>query len=410
MADFSGLPFMPADILLPSAGFEHWSVIACDQFTSEPEYWQETAEIVGGSPSSLHLILPEASLGKPDTEEHIDKINATMREYLAQGIFTEYKNSLIYVERTQTDGRIRRGIVGQIDLAEYDFTPGSAAQIRATEGTVIERIPPRAAVRRGAALELPHVMLLIDDAERSVIEPLFADLITCAPAYDFDLMQGGGHIRGIVLPEDITEKVAEALQKLHKKSPDMLFAVGDGNHSLASAKRCYEEEAELLGTCDIPGRYALVEIVNIYDEALQFEPIHRVISGVEPEAVLEALLAENPGSYLGDGIGQQVGFICDGNGGMITIPDPPATLAVDTLQRFLDKYLPAAGGSIDYIHDDETAIRLGTAPGSMAFLLPAMGKDELFPSIKKDGVLPRKTFSMGHARDKRYYLEARRIK
>ncbi len=355
------------------------------------------------------LILPEAQLSDGHTEEHIDKINATMKDYLDNGVFNLYPDAMIYLERVQSDGKIRRGLIGKIDLEEYDYSKGSTSLVRATEGTVLERIPPRQAVRRNAPIELPHVMLLIDDADNTVIGPLAAceDVI-----YDFDLMEGGGHAKAWLVPEELKAGACKALEALADAQP-LLFAVGDGNHSLASAKALYEEEKAKFGPGSentLPSRYALVEIVNLYDDALEFEPIHRVLFDVDPEALLKAFKEEYPSTIDGKGEGHVIRYAYEGADGYITVTEPKAQLEVGTLQSFLDKYIKEHGIGIDYVHGDEITIELGQKPGCMAFLLPAMDKGDLFRSVINDGALPRKTFSMGHAEDKRYYIEARKIK
>ena len=415
---FSSLGFYPADILLPKdADMEKWAVVACDQFTSEPEYWARVEGSVGGAPSALRLILPEAELKAPDVGRRIEAINAAMDDYLDRGVFRTLKDALVYVEREQSDGRVRHGIVGMVDLEAYDFTPGSGALIRATEGTVLERIPPRAEVRRNAALELPHVMLLIDDPEKTVIEPLAARAGGMEKLYDFDLMEGGGHIRGYRLSDAQTDAVAEALAGLctdaamRKKygvsgASPLLFAVGDGNHSLATAKACYEEQK---GGNPL-ARYALVEVVNNHDDALRFEPIHRVLFGVDAKDVMAAFRRFYPNAHEGRGDGHAIEVVYEGYCGFWTVPDPKVQLAVGTLQAFIDEYLMSHDGEVDYIHGEDVTRELGMKPGNMGFLLPAMGKEQLFKTVMADGVLPRKTFSMGHAQDKRYYVEARRIK
>lgn len=406
----SKMVFSAADILLPSSGnYEKWAVVACDQFTSQPEYWERVGKTVGDDPSTFRIILPEAQLSDGHTEEHISKINATMKDYLEKGVFTEYPDAMIYLERVQSDGKVRKGLIGKIDLEEYDYSVGSTSFVRATEGTVLDRIPPRQAVRRDAAVELPHVMLLIDDDKDTVIGPLKAcDNVI----YDFDLMEGGGHAKGWLVPDEMKANILAALQKLQEEQP-LLFAVGDGNHSLASAKALYEEEKAKFGLGSentLPSRYALVEVVNLYDEALEFEPIHRVLFDVDAPALMEALKAEYPGTVEGKGEGHVIQYAYDGAEGFITVPDPKAQLEVGTLQSFLDKYIKEKGIGIDYVHGDEITIELGKKPGCMAFLLPAMDKHDLFKSVINDGALPRKTFSMGHAEDKRYYIEARKIK
>ena len=422
---FASLPFRPADILLPrDCDLTKWSVVACDQYTSQPEYWQRVEEYVGRSPSTLRLILPESCLEGPNVETDIMEINNTMSRYLREGRFVEHPNALFYVERTLDNGRVRRGLMGMVDLEQYDYEPGSSAPIRATEGTVLSRIPPRVAVRKNAPVELPHVMLLVDDPDQTVIEPLADQTDSMQVLYDFDLMERGGHIKGWELTEDQQAQVARALSALAdpakfnarygtKDAAVMLFAVGDGNHSLATAKECYERQKALTPpdqwAC-LPARYALVELVNLHDDSLEFEPIHRVLFGVEPAALLSALAAAFPGAHEGEGEGHVLRYIHAGGQGAITVPHPTAQLAVGTLQPFLDGYVKAHGGRIDYIHGDDVARQLGRQPGNLAFLLPAMGKDQLFPTVIHDGVLPRKTFSMGHAHDKRFYLEARKIR
>lgn len=421
---FDKLGFYPADILLPKGqDMNKWAVVACDQFTSEPEYWQAVEKKVGDAPSTLRLILPEANLKAPNVDEYIENINNAMKKYLADGVFETLPDSLIYIERQQSDGKIRHGLIGMVDLDAYDFTPGSGALIRATEGTVLDRIPPRAKVRRNAPIELPHVMLLIDDPDKTVIEPLTAAAEGMEKVYDFDLMQAGGHIRGFKLSDKQIDAVAnaleglttdEAMQKKYNVSgvAPLLFAVGDGNHSLATAKACYEEQKkgktpeEYLS---LPARYALVEVVNNHDDALQFEPIHRVLFGVDHQKFMDAFRAAYPNAYEGKGDGHTIEFVWNGESHFITVPDPKVQLAVGTLQGVIDQYLKDNGGEVDYIHGDDVTRELGSKPGNMGFLLPAMGKEQLFKTVMADGVLPRKTFSMGHAQDKRYYIEARKI-
>ena len=422
---FEKLGFYPADILLPKdAEMEKWAVVACDQFTSQPEYWERVEKTVGDAPSTLRLILPEAKLNDPNVDQHIDDINAAMAEYLKRDVFKTLTDSLIYIERSQSDGKIRHGLIGMVDLDQYDFTPGSGALIRATEGTVLERIPPRVRVRKDAPIELPHVMLLIDDPDKTVIEPLTAAADGMEKVYDFELMESGGHLKGYQLSAAQIDAVAaaltglasdEAMEKKYgmKGVAPLLFAVGDGNHSLATAKACYEEAKKNTPEsqwAELPSRYALVEVVNNHDDALQFEPIHRVVFGVDPEKVIAAFKEAYPSAYEGQGEGHTIAYTYAGHSGCLTVPDPKVQLAVGTLQSFLDQYLKANGGEVDYIHGDEVTDELGSKPGNIGFKLPAMGKDQLFKTVMADGVLPRKTFSMGHAQDKRYYVEARKIK
>ncbi len=415
----------PADILLPrDCDMTKWAVVACDQFTSQPEYWEEVERIVGDAPSTLRLILPESKLNDADVEEHISAINAAMADYMARDIFKTYGDSVIYIERSQSDGTIRHGLVMAVDLEQYDYTPGSGSLIRATEGTVLERIPPRVRVRKDAPIELPHVMVLIDDPKGTCIEPITAASASMEKVYDFELMMKGGHLKGWKLTDAQMDALADALEAL--ASPQameekygltgvapLLFAVGDGNHSLATAKTCYENLKKVTPEdqwADLPARYALAEIVNLHDDALQFEAIHRVVFGVKPEGFMDAFKAAYPNAYEGKGEGHTIEVVWEGHDGFITVPDPKVQLAVGTLQSFLDGYLKDHGGEVDYIHGDEVTKELGSKPGNMGFLLPAMGKDQLFKTVMADGVLPRKTFSMGHAEDKRYYVEGRKIK
>lgn len=422
---FESLGFYPADILLPKdADMTRWAVVACDQFTSQPEYWEAVDKTVGDAPSTLRLILPEAKLNDPNVEQEIAGINAAMEQYMDGGVFQTLPESLLYIERTQSDGKVRHGLIGMIDLDQYDFTPGSGALIRATEGTVLTRIPPRVRVRQNAPIELPHVMILIDDPDRTVIEPLSQNSAKMRQIYDFELQQGGGHLTGWKLTEAQVDATAEALtglcsqQAMEKKYgmsgiAPLLFAVGDGNHSLATAKACYEnlkKNTPESQWATLPARYALVEIVNNHDDALGFEPIHRVLFDVKPEQVLAAFKAAYPGTHEGAGEGHTIAYTYAGHTGCLTVPNPKVQLAVGTLQAFLDTYLKENGGEVDYIHGDEIAEELGAKPGNISFKLPAMGKDQLFKTVLADGVLPRKTFSMGHAQDKRYYVEARKIK
>lgn len=413
--------FAAADILLPDmtkTDAKKWAVVACDQFTSEPEYWENAEREVGDAPSTLRLILPEVYLS--ETEARISKINTTMNEYLA-GILAEHKDSMIYVERTQSDGDVRRGVVLAVDLDAYDYKKGANALIRATEATVVERIPPRVAIRRGAAIELPHVMMLIDDPEFSVIEPLTGKDGNIA--YDTDLMLGGGHIKGRFLSCEEKKSLSAALDKLI--SPEkmaarygeeglapLLFAVGDGNHSLASAKAAYEEIKARIGedaASTHPARYALVEVVNVHDTSLKFEPIYRVMFGVDPQDVL-AELSKYVSTLNGTADAQAIRYVSADTEGTLTVASPIRQLTVGTLQDFIDEYIKShKGAEVDYIHGITSTETLARREGAIGFIFDGMGKADLFKTVIFDGALPRKTFSMGHAEDKRYYLEARKI-
>ena len=423
MQQFDGLAFRPADILLPqNCAYDKWAVVACDQYTSQPDYWQRVEERVGGAPSALRLILPESCLDGPNVETDIMDVNNTMTRYLREERFKLLPDALIYVERRLDNLQVRRGLVGMVDLEQYDYERGSQAAVRATEGTVMARIPPRVAVRKNAPLELPHVMLLADDPQRTVIEPLTARKDQMELVYDFDLMERGGHLTGWKLDQESMARVAAALaglsdpqvfQNRYGDAPVMVFAVGDGNHSLATAKECYERQKKLTPKEQwdkLPARYALCELVNLHDSALEFEAIHRVLFGVEPEQVIQAMVQAFPGAFRGEGEGHVLHYVHAGGQGAITIPKPAAQMEVGTLQPFLDQYVKDHKLRIDYIHGADVARTLAARPGNLAFLLPAMQKEQLFPTVIHDGALPRKTFSMGEAHDKRFYLEARKIR
>ena len=382
------------------------------------------AQTVGDAPSTLKLILPESQLEDGHFEEHVADINRTMDAYLDQGLFRTLPNALIYVERWLDNKKLRRGLVGVVDLECYDYNVGSSSLIRATEGTVITRLPPRVAVRRNASLELPHIMVLVDDPDKQLIEHLTYETDRMEEVYDFDLMERGGHITGYLVPEDLQADVCEILNTLArphdfarkydaKGKPVLLFAIGDGNHSLAAAKAAYEEKKQHTPQeqwADLPARYALVELVNLHDESLEFEPIHRVCFDVDADELMKDFLAAYPGAHYGEGEGHTITYVFDTEVGKITIPKPTAQLPVGTLQDFLDQWMQTHSGRIDYVHGDDVTWELGRKPGNIGFLLPAMGKDELFKTVIFDGALPRKTFSMGEAHDKRFYLEARKIK
>jgi len=410
--------FLPADILLPRVeDMSKWAVIACDQFSSQPEYWEDVRRVAGNAPSTINLILPEAELGTAQEAAHTAKINETMGEYLDRGVFKAYPGSYVYVERTLENGSIRKGLIGMVDLDAYDYSKGSTSAIRATEKTVVERIPPRMRVRRGAPVELPHILMLCDDHKKVLIEPVAAAKDTLPKLYDFDLMEGGGHIAGWLVSGEAAKAFSDRLTAYtasvggkYEGLPGvpMVFAVGDGNHSLATAKSCYEELKKQRPGEDLsnhPARYALVELENIHDEAQAFEPIHRVVTDTNPEALLTALKTDSCATT-----GFPVKWYIGDKSGTIFLDQAKSQLAVGVLQGFLDRYLADHAGSIDYIHDDEALVKLAKQPGAIGFLLPAMEKSQLFRGVIADGILPRKTFSMGHAREKRYYLEGRKIR
>ena len=393
--------FLPADILMPKTDhMEKWAVIACDQFTSDQAYWDRVRKNAEGAVSTINLILPEAELGTEKEAKHTAEINATMKKYMEDGVFTVYPNSFVYVERTLENGSIREGLVG-----------------RATERTVPERIPPRQRVRRDAPIELPHVLMLCDDHDKKLIEPIAAKKDSLKKLYDFDLMEDGGHITGWLVEgkdvEDFNKALTEYTAAVGEKytglkGTPMVFAVGDGNHSLATAKSCYEELKKNNPGVDLsnhPARYALVELENIHDPAQVFEPIHRVIFKTEPKKLLKALEEACAGAE-----GFPVKWYAGEESGTIVLDKSKGELAVGILQHFLDDYLKENAGEIDYIHDDDALIGFAKQENAIGFLLPAMEKSQLFRGVIADGVLPRKTFSMGHSREKRYYLEGRKIK
>lgn len=418
--------FKAADILLPqgksSEDLSKWAVVACDQYTSEPKYWEDVKDIVGDEKSALNLILPEVYLESSDVDERIEKIHRTMEEYVNSDTFKEYKNSMVYVERIQSDGELRAGIVGAIDLEQYNYEKGSKSPVRATEATVVERIPPRIKVRNGAPIELPHIMILIDDTDKTVVEPLAEKKDSFEKVYDFDLMKNGGHISGYIVDEKSQENIISALEKLgdidsfnakyglDEKYP-LVYAMGDGNHSLATAKEYYEEQKRLDPDKDMtnaPCRYALVEIVNLHSPALKFEAIHRIVTDVDVEKLLAEMVLEL--DLAQDESKQKITVVEKGIHKDMYIHNPTSKLTVGSLQNFLDMYIKECGGKIDYIHGADVVDELSKKENSVGFLLPDMGKEELFPTVICDGALPRKTFSMGHAEDKRFYVEARKIR
>ena len=416
------VPFKRGNILLPkNADMTKWSVVACDQYTSEPDYWKDVENIVGESPSTLNLTLPEIYLEESDVEDRIKKINSNMEKLINEDFFKEYKDSMIYLERTQADGKVREGLMGIVDLEDYSYEKGSQTLIRATEKTVIERIPPRVKVRENALLELPHIMILIDDEKRTIIESLKNKVSDNDKVYDFDLMKSGGHIKGYLLNEEAMNSVDEGLLNLMDKDyfetkynvkdkGVLLFAMGDGNHSLATAKACYENLKKEIGedALNSKARYALVELVNLHSSALEFEAINRVIFNTNSDKLLNTL--KEYYTINKEGNGQRVRVITENIDEDWFIENPKSNIAVGSIQMFLDEYLKENEGKIDYIHGEDVTKELGSKTGNVGFIFDAMEKRDLFKTVILDGALPRKTFSMGHANDKRYYLEARKIK
>ncbi|ACL75550.1 DUF1015 domain-containing protein [Ruminiclostridium cellulolyticum] len=421
--------FVPK-IMLPDSKYqlEKWAVVACDQYTSERSYWEKVAELTKGNPSTYNIIFPEVYLEDGDNDTRINTINNNMENYIQSGIINELDECFILVDRKTSHTQSRKGLMVALDLEHYDYTKGSSTLIRATEGTVIERLPPRIKIRQNAPIELPHIMVLIDDPDKKVIEPLAQKADTLEKLYDFELMMNGGHIKGYHVSDkkDISA-VADALRQLsdlesyrnkyglENQNDVLLFAVGDGNHSLASAKGHWENVKLCLSyeeQQNHPARYALVELVNVHDEGLVFEPIHRVLFNVDSKNLLkEFALYYKANSKNKASKEHTFKYITSDGSGEIQIDNPVSNLEVGTLQAFLDYYIKEHPQvKIDYIHGEDVVTKLGAQPGNMGIYLPSMNKTELFKTVILDGALPRKTFSMGEAEEKRFYLECRKIK
>lgn len=441
--NFDKIGLQIPEILLPNKDIDlnKWSVVACDQYTSQADYWTQVKNTAGSAPSTLNVIFPEVYLEDSDGEQRIKNINTTMQQYLDNNILTPMPNKgFVLVDRKTSQAISRKGLVVAIDLEQYDFNKGSQTLIRATEGTIVDRLPPRIKVRQDAAIELPHIMVLIDDPERSVIEPLFDK--HPEPLYDVELMMNSGHIKGYAIDTaELIQQVTDALgnlaapetfaEKYNTRDEEvLLYAMGDGNHSLATAKAIWEKikdgASDKQAVMDNPARYALVELVNIHDEGLQFEPIHRVIFNVQPQQLLselqkyfsdcriqrcdnEADMKAQAEAAEGDNI-HIIPFIDADGYGYIKVNNPQFTLELATLESFLNDYLEKIGAKVDFIHGDDVVNELGAKQGNMGFFFPPISKHSLFKTIIFDGALPRKTFSMGEADEKRFYLEARRIK
>ena len=403
--------FSAAEMLLPnfqkdSEAFRRWAVIACDQFTSDVSYWDECERIISGAPSSYDYILPEAFLGSAREEKKAALVKEKMAS-VANAPLREL-SGFVYVERTLSGGGVRRGVVGKLDLEAYDYTPDSMASVRASEMTVAERVPPRAQIRASAAVELPHVLVFIAP-NSGVIEAAETAARDGQVLYDFDLMQGGGHLRGTAIEGSTAQAVTDAIAE-YESNASLPYAVGDGNHSLAAAKLHYENIKKAIGSAaeSHPARYALCEIVSLGDDAIEFEPIYRVLTGLEGDA--SALFSALSGITAEGVAGQSVKVITSCGERDLSFTSPTHALTVGTLQDFSDGYIAENPGvACDYIHGIAEAEEIGRRPGCAAFLFDGIAKDELLPYVEAHGVLPRKTFSMGDARDKRYYLEARRI-
>jgi len=425
------------DILLPipEINLQKWAVIACDQFTSQPDYWQQVSDFVGDAPSTLHMILPEVWLNSPDVDMRIRRTQEAMQQYLSKG-FLAGQPGMILVER-EASGKTRTGLMLALDLEAYDYHRGSQTLIRATEGTILERLPPRMHLRRGAPLELPHILVLYDDPDFSVLAPVLEAKANLPVCYDFDLMMDSGHLTGRWVDQpELLDAIIQALASLiapqtyaqkynqPEGNTPLLFAVGDGNHSLATAKAIWEELKPHVGL-EHPARYALVEIENLHDPAIQFEAIHRVLFNGDPNFIIDLQTAFTPEIHLSTlpnfetlkqmvleqtGPSQKIGLLSEEGFTLIELTQPQHNLPVGSLQNFLDAYLADHTQTrIDYVHGDDVLNSLAQIPGNAGFYLPPISKNAFFKSVIDEGALPRKTFSMGHAKDKRFYMECRRI-
>jgi hypothetical protein len=427
------------EILIPAEGIDirSWAVIACDQYTSQPEFWDRAARIVEGKPSTLRCILPELYLKSGKTGEAAATIKKAMTDYLADGVLRPLPPGLILVDRSTPYHASRRGMVLALDMECYDYTPESRSLIRPTEGTIVERLPPRIRIRRDAVIELPHIMVLIDDEQNAVLGGLFELARGERPVYEGDLMMNCGHISGRFLPSHKAQGLlAEGLAALQKNSshPEILFAMGDGNHSLAAAKAAWQEIRAPLSPVEReshPARYALVEVVSLYDPGIEFHPIHRVLEGVHPAAFF-AFLEKKPGFSLKKTASFAeteslcasawknedretvftIGVLAAGESALLRFPKDGAILPTAAAQKLLEEFSSAEGeeGKIDYIHGTDSLFSLCSGKTSLGLFLPALPKSKLFPIVRRDGVLPRKAFSIGEAPEKRFYLEARRIR
>jgi len=417
MKNFNKTGVKPCDILIPQNPgiYDKWAVIACDQFTSQPEYWENVSKITSGFPSTFDIIFPEVYLDCGDMKNRIDSINKKMDEYIKSGIFQNIEKSFILVDRTLPGGKHRKGLMTAFDLECYDYGKNAGSLIRATEGTVIDRLPPRVAIRENAALEVPHIMILIDDPGKTVIEPLFNKSLQLL--YDFELMLGSGRLTGrrVCEEEDIIQ-ILSALEYLRESAGSdthpFLFAVGDGNHSLASAKVHWENIKKTLPAGQIaghPARFALAELVNLHDDSLEFESINRICFNTDPERFLKEFEEYFSKKTVQNSKHQVFKYSYGKVRGEIEIQNCSHFLEIGTLQEFLDYKSSVSNIKIDYIHGEDAVYELSSRPDAIGFVVPAMNKNDLFKSIEFSGALPRKTFSMGEAAQKRFYFECRAI-
>lgn len=417
--------FLPTDILLPqSCDLTKWSVVASDQYRSQASYWQNVEDFVGRDNSTLRITLPESCLDGPDVETDIMSINSAMSHYLREEVFSSYPQALVYLERTLDNGKIRKGIVGQIDLEAYDYTSDATTPIRGAETILLPRIPPRVAVRKNAPLEVSHVIVLADDSLTSLFSGISLDTVTSL--YETSLMEGGGRVKGGLLEGKQQEKLLETVKELENHSrftekynttaqtPLLQLAVGDGNHSLATAKECYERQKKIVNPdqwATLPSRYAMVELVSIHDEAVALYPIHRVLHNVDPQEFLRDFRVEVeklPENTLDN---QDYQFYFGENQGVMTVKNPISPIATSTIQPLLDRWLTSHPKvQLEYCYDQDEAKHNATRHNTLSIILPQFNKNDLFPTLVSQGILPRKTFALGLPQHKRYYLEARKIR
>lgn len=396
-----------ANILIPKKDVDlyKYACVACDQFTGDKEYWDKVDSLSKNAYSTYNITFPEIYLGK-DNDARIKNINKTMNEYLEKDIFEEIENSVIYIERTLNDGKIRKGLVLACDLEAYEYKKGTKSLIRPTEGTIEDRLPPRVKIRENAPLELPHIMLLVNDEKNLLIESIEEKDITLL--YETELMQSGGSIKGYKLSSAKAKEIIDNLPLVDCKNGDdvIRIAVGDGNHSLATAKKCWENVKSTLSEEEKlthPARFALCEVVNLHSDALVFEPIHRILYNVDTDKFLSVLEANK------DENGQKITVIIKNSVKDFYI-SPSHCLTVGSIQNIIDTYLDENGGEVDYIHEPEQVEKNAQEDNAVGILIPGLDKKDLFPAVLENGALPRKTFSMGMGIDKRYYFEARKIK
>jgi len=427
-------------ILMPGKNIpmDKWAVVACDQYTSELDYWEDVEKNINESPSTLNLIYPECYLEEPNPEERIKNINSNMDKYLNEGILVENEPAFFLIKRSTGSGTPRYGLMVALDLEAYDYSKDSTSLIRATEGTIVERIPPRKKIRINAPIELPHILVLIDDPKKLVIEPLVAKINTLEEIYNFDLMKKSGHISGYKISEpDIVENIISGLEILsdknsfrnkYSKDDVLLYAMGDGNHSLATAKATWEEIKNISTETDImkhPARWALVELENIYDEGITFEPIHRVIFNkdkknffkeIEKSSTYSFKMTESIDDLMSEikeytGKGQKIGYCDSEKMGVIILDNPSATIPAGSIQKIIDNFLNQnTNSSVDYIHGEDVTFKLGSQKNNFGIFLPPVDKNDFFRTVVMDSAFPRKTFSMGEAHEKRFYIESRRIR